>query len=120
MNFRTDTHPTRPTLLSDRGDGIENQGGEVDWGDGQKTPLDPAQCCSWNVSHPYAQARQYVASATFAQQFTNANNPRGGCSYRCRVSQTAQVTIYLKTAAICTGGKLKARKAPAKASTATP
>jgi hypothetical protein len=115
VNFRTDTHPKNPTLLSDRGDGIENQGGQIDWGDGQATALDPAQCCSWNLTHVYTQARQYAASANFGQQFTNANNPRGGCSYRCRVAQTADVTIYLKTAAVCTGSKTAAkRKRPAK------
>lgn len=103
MNFRTDTHVNNPTVLSNRGDTIENGGGEVDWGDGTPpTPLDPSKCCSWDVSHQYKQARQYAASAHFGQQFTNANNPRGGCSYRCSVSQSADVTIYLSSDPICT------------------
>lgn len=117
MNFRTETHADHPNLLANRGDGIENQGGFVDWGDGGTTPLnyDPNQGPpSWDVTHVYNQARQYAASATFGQQFTNANNPRGGCSYRCRVSQSADVTIYMKTAAVCQAGKfhLNASSAP--------
>jgi len=107
LNFRTVTHDRNPTLLSDRGDTIENQGGSIDWGDGQTTTLDPKDCCSWNASHVYLQARQYAASARFGQQFTNARNPAGGCSYRCTVSQSAVVTIYPKTAPICTGRKTK-------------
>jgi hypothetical protein len=79
-NFRITTTP--PTLLANRGDGIENQGGQADWGDGETTDLaaPPLQCCTWDLTHVYRQAGSYVASAQYRQQFTNSVNPSGGCS----------------------------------------
>lgn len=91
--------------MSTFGDTSQNKGGEIDWGDGKVEGL--SDCCNWDRKHTYLQAKTYHLSATFGEQFTNANNPPGGCSYRCRLQQVATVIIHLKTAPECAGGKLK-------------
>jgi hypothetical protein len=94
------------------GDTVENAGGFIDWGDGKTDNLNG--CCSWDLSHSYPQARTYHASATFGEQDTNANNPPGGCSYRCRLQQCAVVIIHMKSSRECTGGTLKGAAAKIK------
>jgi hypothetical protein len=87
------------------GDTIENSGGDVDWGDGKEEGL--GTCCNWDKKHTYLQAKTYHLSVTFGEQSTNANNPPGGCSYRCRLQQAATVIIHQKNAPECAGGKFK-------------
>ena len=111
-NFRITTDPDHSTLLSRRGDGIESQGGQADWGDGTTTDLaaSPLKCCEWDLTHVYSQAGNYLASAQYRQQFTNAHNPRGGCSYLCQDGQQTNVTIYLATSPMCAGGRFHSAK----------
>jgi hypothetical protein len=89
--------------MSKAGDQVENSGGLVDWGDGKEEGL--AACCSWDLIHVYQQATAYHPSATFGEQCNNANNPRGGCSYRCRLQQAAEVTVHMKGSPECRTGK---------------
>jgi hypothetical protein len=91
--------------MSTFGDRQENAGGEIDWGDGNTDALNG--CCSWNLKHSYIQAKTYYASARFGEQHNNADNPRGGCSYRCQLQQSATVSIFLKSGPQCRGGRLQ-------------
>jgi len=94
--------------MSTFGDHQENSGGEMDWGDGKTDALN--NCCSWDLTHNYIQAKTYYASAYFGEQHNNANNPAGGCSYRCRLQQSATVAIFLKSGPQCRGGVLDKSK----------
>jgi hypothetical protein len=113
-NFRIDAMP--PNTLSNRGDRMENEGGAIDWGDGETTDLapKPGLCCEWNEHHTYAQSMTYIASARYGQQFTNAFNPAGGCSYRCEDAQQMEVRIFPKNSPVCSTGRLVSNKQPRK------
>lgn len=91
--------------MSTFGDRIENSGGEIDWGDGSGTLLNlcdsMGKCSPLDLTHTYSQASTYFISTTFGEQHNNANNPPGGCSYRCRLQQADTVVVHLKTSEQC-------------------
>jgi hypothetical protein len=85
--------------IDSNGDKVENSGGSIDWDDGTSNDFGAGN--SWNFTHIYNQAKGYAPSARFAQQYTNANNPPGGCSYRCGIQHNIEALIYLKTSDKC-------------------
>lgn len=91
--------------MSTFGDRVENAGGLIDWGDGKEENL--SGCCNWDLKHVYVQATTHYLSAIYGEQHNNANNPPGGCSYRCRLQQAATVIIHMKSSPECKGGRFK-------------
>lgn len=89
----------RDNRMDTFGDSVENMGGVIDWGDGTDEGI--STCCSIDRSHVYLQAGTYYLSSAIAVQFHNADNPPGGCSYRCRLQQSATVEILPKDASKC-------------------
>ena len=96
--------------MAKTGDKVGSFGGSVDWGDGKDQEIRSERSLSFDLKHAYAQANTYYLSATYEQQSQNANNPRGGCSYVCRLQQAATVHIHLKSAPECRGGHFQKEK----------
>ena len=88
--------------LDTHGDHVNWLGGQIDWGDGQTSPLIDAQ--PHDYSHSYVQARDYFPSADYAAEYKYDGN--GSCSYHCEQQQSAHAVIHLKTSAECKGGVL--------------
>lgn len=88
------------------GNAIDNSGGSIDWGDGQKTPIFSSDGLVQDATHTYIQANTYYPSATYAQQFRYTGN--GSCGYRCRLQQATIALIYLPGSPECATGTFKA------------
>ena len=86
--------------LDNHGDHVNWIGGEIDWGDGQTTPLQDVH--PHDYTHSYTQGRDYFPSADYAAEYKYDGS--GSCSYHCEQQQSAKATIHLKTAPECKGG----------------
>jgi hypothetical protein len=102
--------------LDTHGDHVNWIGGQIDWGDGQATPLIDGN--QHDYTHSYVQARDYFPSADYAAEYKYDGD--GSCSYHCEQQQSAKATIHLKTAAVCRGGVFKAAIPKTKPKTPAP